>query len=217
MDGDSYLIRGHFAEKVDEKFHHNTYLEVLKVDNPMKPWTLKVIDRSFLHQPKLSIMDFQIYLGDIFILDFHSGVIRLTLWPSQHVVIDARYRTDSGFTRMGLYSGNLDNKFLLLLAHDHSLFEVDWSDTIAPKIITKYSIPDGSRIHSLWCNEQYVAVQLTANLTDYLNHTQPYQSSIVMTRGSRSYLNAYVALPHHTDDAFVDLNRENSYLMTMDT
>ena len=38
-----------------------------------------------------------------------------------------------------------------------------------------------------------------------------------MTRGSRSYLNAYVALPHHTGDAFVDLNREKSYLMTMDT
>ena len=81
-------------------------------------------------------------------------------------MLDARYRSDSGFTKMALYSGNLDNKFLMVLAHDHSLFEIDWSDTTAPKIVTKYSIPDGSHINSLWCNEQYVAVQLTANLTD---------------------------------------------------
>ena len=86
-----------------------------------------------------------------------------------------------------------------------------------PQIITKYAIPDGSSIHSLWLNEQYVTVQLSANLTDHLNQSRPYQSSLVFTRGSRTYMNAYVAIPHPNEHAFVDLNRENSTIMEMDT
>lgn len=75
----------------------------------MKPWTIHVMDRVFFHQDKLSLTDFQIYLGDIYLLDYHSGLIRVSLTPSQVVVIDARYRTDSGFTRFAVYSNNLDN------------------------------------------------------------------------------------------------------------
>lgn len=47
----------------------------------MKPWTIRVMDRSFLFQDKLSITDFEIYLGDIYILDYHSGVIKFDITP----------------------------------------------------------------------------------------------------------------------------------------
>lgn len=57
-NGYHYLIRAHFAEYVDEAHRHNTYAEIISVNNPMKPWTIRVMDRSFLHQDKLSITDF---------------------------------------------------------------------------------------------------------------------------------------------------------------
>lgn len=38
------------------------------------------------------------------------------------------------------------------MAHDHAIFEVDWSNQIQPQIITKYSIPDNAWIHDLWVN-----------------------------------------------------------------
>jgi hypothetical protein len=60
----------------------------------------------------------------------------------------------------------MDNECLLVLAHDHAIIEVDWSNQIKPEIVTKYSIPENSWIHDLWANEQYVVTQLTANLTD---------------------------------------------------
>jgi hypothetical protein len=80
------------------------------------------MDRSFLNQNKLSISDFEVYLGDIYILDFHSGVIKFDINRAQTIIIVGRYRTDSGFTRLGVYSNNLDNEFLLVLAHDHAIF-----------------------------------------------------------------------------------------------
>lgn len=52
-----YLIRAYFAENVDDEFSTNTYAEILSVDNPMKPFTIRVMDRSFLGQDKLSITD----------------------------------------------------------------------------------------------------------------------------------------------------------------
>jgi hypothetical protein len=216
-DGYHYLFRAYFAEHVDPHFDDNTYVEIMSVNNPLKPWTIRVMDRSFLHQDKLSIMDFEVYLGDIYILDYHSGVIKFDITTSQTIVIAGRYRTDSGFTRLGVYSSNMVNEVLLVLAHDHAIYEVDWTDQIKPEIITKYSVPEGAWMHDLWVNEGYVIAQITANLTDEKNATVAYQSTYVFTRGSRTYLNAYIAIPHPNFHAFVDLNRDNSQMLTIDT
>lgn len=63
-----------------------------------------------------------------------------------------------------------------------------------------------------------MVVQLTANLTNSTdNTTKRYQSTYVFTRGSRTYTNAYVAIPHATPQAFVDLHRDNNQLLTIDT
>jgi hypothetical protein len=144
-------------------------------------------------------------------------VIKFDISTAQTIVIVGRYRSDSGFTKLGVYSNNMDNEFLLVLAHDHAIIEVDWTNQIQPKILTKYSIPENSWIHDLWVNEQYVITQLTANLTDDKNKTVAYQSTYVFTRGSRTYLNAYAAIPHPNFHAFVDLNRGNSQIMAIDT
>lgn len=39
----------------------------------------------------------------------------------------------------------------------------------------------------------------------------------MFTRGSRTYLNAYAAIPHPNFHAFVELNRDNSQMITIDT
>ena len=85
------------------------------------PKTLKVMDRSFLFQDKLSMTDFKLYLGDMYILDYHSGVTRFDITPAQDILITGRYRTNSGYIRMGVFSNNLDNEVLLALATTHSI------------------------------------------------------------------------------------------------
>ena len=46
----TYLIRAYFSNHVDIHHAGNTYLDVMTIVDPFKPRTLKVIDRSFLHQ-----------------------------------------------------------------------------------------------------------------------------------------------------------------------
>ena len=78
-------------------------------NNPFKCRTLRVIDRSFLHEDKLSITDFKVYYGSIYMLDYHNGVTVFGITNSQQIEIRGRYRTDSGFEKLGIYIGNLDH------------------------------------------------------------------------------------------------------------
>jgi hypothetical protein len=102
-------MRIYYAEGVDHTNRDNTYMEIFSANNPMKPYVLRVMDRSFLGLKKLSITDFKLYLGDMYILDHHQGIIKFDITPSQHIVISGIYRTDSGFMKFGVYSNNLDN------------------------------------------------------------------------------------------------------------
>jgi hypothetical protein len=117
------------------------------------PRTLKVIDRSFLHLTRLTITDVQLYMGNIYLLDFHSGVTVLDFTPSQHIIITGRYATNSGYLRLGVYSGNLDNHILFALANQHAIYEIDFTNQFYPQILTKYSIMSNATVISLWLNE----------------------------------------------------------------
>lgn len=121
--------------------------------DPFKPRTLKVMDRSFLHQDRLSITDFKLYMGNMYLLDYHSGVIVFDITPNQNILITGRYRTDSGYIRLGVYSSNLDNEILFALATNHAIYEVDFSNQLRPQIVAKYSIMSNSLIQSIWVNE----------------------------------------------------------------
>ena len=121
-DGYHYLIRVYFAEGVDLKNRNNTYMEIFTANNPLKPYILRVIDRSFLGQKQLSITDFKVYLGDMYILDYHQGLVRFDISPSQQIVITGRYRTDSGFLKFGVYSDDMNREFLLALANSHAVY-----------------------------------------------------------------------------------------------
>lgn len=152
-NGYDYLIRSYFADAVDPKYAHNTYLEIMTFVDPFKPRTLKVMDRSYIHQDRLSITDFKLYMGNMYLLDFHSGVIIFDITSAQNILITGRYRTDSGFHRLGVFSSNLDNKVLFALATDHAIYEVDFSNQLRPQIITKYTLMSNSSVTSVWVNE----------------------------------------------------------------
>jgi hypothetical protein len=215
-DGEEYLWRAYFADSVDEIHRNNTYAELLLINDPFRPWTIKVMDRSFIHQEKLSITDFRIYLGDMYILDWHTGVISFDITPSQNIVIKGRYRTAGGYHKLAVYANNLDNEVLLAMANDHGIYEVDWTNQIKPVLMAKYSLMEGSRVSSLWVNEEYIACQLKANVTNSTNQTEEYHSTIVFDRGTRTYTNAYATIHHSSNRAIIDMNLEHNMLLSID-
>lgn len=211
-DGYHYLMRIYFAEGVDNNNRDNTYFEIMSANDPKRPFVLKVVDRSFLDLDRLAIMDFKLYLGDMYLLDYHQGLIRLDITGAQKILITGRYRSDSHFTKFGVYSSNLDNEFLLVFSNRHAVYEIDWTNQIFPKLITKYSLMANSTVMSLQVNHRYVVVQSESNSTE--GHL--YNMTWVFTRGSRVYSNAYAVISHSSWNTFVDFNRQYSFILSID-
>ena len=215
-NGYLYIVRGYFANSVGEHHTHNTYLEVMVANDPFKCRTLRVIDRSFLHEDKLSIMDFKVYYGSIYMLDYHNGVTVLSITNSQQISINGRYRTDSGFEKLGIYIGNLDHELIFALANNHAIYEVDFSNKLQPAIIAKYNLMEGAIVTSLWVNREYVLTQITANVTDGKNESAWYNASLIFTRGTRTYLNAYAVVEHRNYRTIIEFSRAHNHVFIMD-
>lgn len=47
------------------------------IDDPLDPWIVGIIDRSFLKVAKLRIMEVKVYLSHIYILDSTKGIHRV--------------------------------------------------------------------------------------------------------------------------------------------
>lgn len=215
-DGYHYLIRVYFADGVDARNRENTYMEVFTANNPLKPYILRVVDRSFLGQKKLAITDFKIYLGDFYILDYFNGISRFDITPSQQILITGKYN-EAGYLKFGVYSDDLNREFLLALANHHAVYEIDWSSHSNPKLLTKYSLMSGSRVDSVQVNNFYVVVQAEANVSHGNSSFYTiYNTTWVFTRNSRTYSHAYVAIMHDSFNTFVAFNMEHSIILSMD-
>jgi hypothetical protein len=113
----------------------------------------------------LSIVDFKIYLGDIFFLDYWSGLYRLDILRSNHIVITGRYLKE-GFYRFAVYSDDLQVGVLIALANAHAVYEIDWSDVTNPVLVNKYSIMEHSYIRDIIINDMFMVIQSTVNGTN---------------------------------------------------
>lgn len=64
---------------VDEDMQNNTYVDVFMVNEPLKPWVVSVIDRSFLAMSVLRVVDIRVYLSEIYVLDYTKGLHRIRI------------------------------------------------------------------------------------------------------------------------------------------
>ena len=67
-------------------------------------------------------MDIKPYMGFIMMLDFHSGLTIFDITAAQHVVVDYRYRTDSGFHRFAPFFNALRNEYIVAFANTHAIY-----------------------------------------------------------------------------------------------
>jgi hypothetical protein len=57
------------------------------MNNPLYPQLLDVIDHTFFEMEKLSIADYQIHMGLIYILAYNRGIYQLRLNRDQYIQI----------------------------------------------------------------------------------------------------------------------------------
>jgi hypothetical protein len=215
--GFTYLLRTYLSDGVDADHSDNTYMEIfiVPVEDPTEIEPLRIIDRTFLNLKALRIMDAELYLDDIFLLDYDTGLFRMNILQSQRVEVTGRYR-DAGFVKFGVYSDNLQDQLVIALANKHSVYEIDWHIMSKPTLINKYSLMENSNIKQIFLNDRYLIVQSAADAYNATNPKFEIDYTWVFSKGSRTYLNAYHVINHNSSIVEVDFDRQNSRLYIAD-
>jgi hypothetical protein len=209
--GYSYMLRTYIAGGVDTSNIGNTYMEFFEASDPSELQILKVVDRSYLGLKTLSIADFKVYLGDIFLLDYASGLFRIDVTSGQHLTVLGHLRAE-GFRRFSVYSDDLDEQLLVVLANSHAVHEINWVEVSRPLLVSKYSLMENSHINDISVDAKYLLVQATSNGTsDIGNFTIHY--TWIFTKNARTYTNAFKVIAHPKADVFLDLNRQTHTLL----
>lgn len=179
------------------------------MEDPLKPWIVGIIDRTFLGVPRLWISEVIVYLDEIYILDQLKGVHRVYISGSEDILYQGCYEA-KGFTRLAVFSPNLDNHIELALANTHAVHEVDWTDLEDPRLLNKYSLLPDSEVRQVFLNDRFVFVRSKA-----LNGDKVYNYTWTFTRGDRTFTRAFTVMSHSDANTFVDFNPEMSYLMVV--
>lgn len=86
---------------------NNSYIEFFHASDVHDLEILRVFDRSILGVKQLNIADIKIYLGDIFFLDYYTGLYRLDIKRGQMIEVMGHYRAEH-YTKFSIYSDDLD-------------------------------------------------------------------------------------------------------------
>lgn len=168
---------------------NNSYVELFHASDIKNPEILRVFDRSQLSLKQLNIADIHIYLGDIFILDYYTGLYRLDILRGQMIEVTGHYPAEH-YNKFSLYSDDLDAQLLIALSNDHAIYEIKLDSISEPYLVHKYTIPSHSRVHQISIDSQFLIVQASANVSSgdkYIISNYTY----IFTKGSRTYMNAY--------------------------
>lgn len=96
-----YMVRAYMSHD------NNSYIELFHSTDLHQIEILRVFDRSTLGLKKFNIVDIQVYLGDIFVLDYFTGLYRLDILRGQDLVSIGHYPAQH-YTKFSLYSDDLD-------------------------------------------------------------------------------------------------------------
>ena len=113
-----------------------------------------------------------------------------------------------GFTRLAVYSPNLDNHIELAITNTHAVHEIDWTDLEEPLLLNKYSILPDSLVSQVFLNDRFIFVRSTAS-----DGSTNFNYTWTFTRGDRTFSRAFAVMQHKSDQTLVDFNSELSYLM----
>ena len=192
--GTNFLLRAYLREDSDTLNHDNTYVEIMNVDDLGDIQVVAVIDRTTLGLPKLSITDVKCYMGELIILDYNTGVYRLSLKNIIKPILVAHYKCRR-FLKMDVYSDDLDEEFLMAIANPNAVHEIDWKEHQNPTVTTKYSLLSKTNLTSLCLGLNFLVV--TGSSHGQSNNTEVvYNYTWIFSKESRSYTNCFHVISH---------------------
>jgi hypothetical protein len=74
-----YILRIIPRDGVDKAHQNNTYIEYFLIRDSMDPQIIEVVDYTFIGEKTLSIVDYQVAFGQLYLLAYNKGLFEIVL------------------------------------------------------------------------------------------------------------------------------------------
>lgn len=139
-----YLFRVVYMDAVDPYHSNQTYIEIFEVTDAHNPYLVDVIDHTLLGLSSLSIADFKIYDGLMYVLCYNHGVYEMQLTPSQKVLLRTFFEVRMDVNRLAISRLGFNDDINIVLSNGNSMYQYDWIIGKPPTLIAKYSLMPNS-------------------------------------------------------------------------
>ena len=140
-----YLVRFTLRDGVSAEQSYNTYAEIFLMNNPLRPQLLDVIDHTFFEMERLSIADYQIHNGLIYILAYNRGIYELRLTRDQHLQIRSFLPLTQDIYRFRVDQLGFNDDLNVVVSNGNMIYQYEWDVTTPATLVAKYTlIPNSS-------------------------------------------------------------------------
>lgn len=159
-----YILRIVPRDGVDRAHENNTFVEIFLIRNAIDPQILDVIDYTFIGEKSLSIADYQISFGHLYILAYGKGLFEIVLAPNQRI-----YTRNFFDIKMDMYRFRVDrigfnDDIYLVMTNGNQIYTYEWDNMNPPKLIQKYGLMAGTYVEQLVCDTEFIIVTTNAHI-----------------------------------------------------
>lgn len=121
-----YILRIIPRDGVDQAHQNNTYIEYFLIRDSMDPQIIEVVDYTFIGEKSLSIVDYQIAFGRLYLLAYNKGLFEIVL--SRNGVI---YMRNFFAIKMDMYRFRVDrigfnDVLYLVMTNGNQIYSYEW-------------------------------------------------------------------------------------------
>ena len=133
-------------------------MEIFMMDNPTRPQILDVVDHTYFDMEKLSIVDYQVHNNLIYLLIYNKGVYQMMFTPDQHLVKRASFDMALDITRFRVDQLGFNDDLNLVMSNENTVYQFEWDTSMAPVLVTKYTLIPKSEVKQLFVDYNFVIV-----------------------------------------------------------
>lgn len=185
-----YIFRVAYRSGVDQANQDRTYIEIFETTRGLKPYLLDVIDHTVLGGSSLSIADFTVYDGFLYVLAYGKGLYELVLTPNQRVEIRSFFEIRMDVNRFAINRLGFNDDLNVVFSNGNNLYQYDWIIGKPPVLTNKYGLMPNSEVENLFIDEQFIVLSARAYYHDEFIDAQ-YRHIWVFTPRTTSWTNAF--------------------------
>lgn len=153
-----YILRIIPRDGVDQAHQNNTYIELFLIRNALDPQILDVIDYTFIGEKSLSIVDYQVIWGNIYMLAYNKGLYEIVISPNGRLYTRNFFEIKMDMYRFKVDRIGFNDDIYLVLTNGNQIYSYEWDNINPPKLIQKYGLMSGAYVEQLVCNTEFVII-----------------------------------------------------------